>query len=70
MLVVLLALIAAGSGIARSGSAAHGTLRSTARCEATLVHYTPYKGGQQGSRMKAVKMTGRVVLIALWGKTG
>lgn len=48
VLVVSLALLAAGSGLARSGSVAHATVHSAPRCESTLVHYRPYKGVDPG----------------------
>jgi hypothetical protein len=48
VLVASLALVAACSGIPRSGSVAHATVRAAPRCEATLVHYRPYKGVEPG----------------------
>ena len=48
VLAALLGLVAAGSGIVRRGSAARATVRSATPCEATRVHYRPYKGVEAG----------------------
>jgi hypothetical protein len=47
VLAASLALVAAGSGLARGG-AAHRTVHSAIPCETTLVHYRPYQGAQPG----------------------
>ncbi len=48
LLVASLVLFGAGSGLARGGTAAQASARPGARCDATLVHYRPYKGVETG----------------------